>query len=137
MTQMFLSQSKNINEIFNIMSGELQKFAKWMCIKKLSLHVKKTECMIFSLQRISVSEKQIVLNGIPIEGVNMLKFLGVLIDEYLTWDQHVLFIIIKLLKGWEFFIAKRLLNASALLTLCYSFVYPYLIYCVEVWGKYY
>ena len=33
--------------------------------------------MIFSLKRISVSEKQIVLNGIPIERVKMFKFLGV------------------------------------------------------------
>ena len=85
-------QGKNINKMFNTMNGELQKLAEWMCINKLSLNVKKTEYIMFSLKRISVSEKQIVLNGIPIERVKMFKFLGGLIDEHLTWDQHVLFI---------------------------------------------
>ena len=100
-------QGKNINKMFNTMNGELQKLAEWMCINKLSLSVKKTEYIIFSLKRISVSEKQIVLNGIPIERVKMFKFLGGLIDEHLTWDQHVLFIKKKLLKGWEFFIKQN------------------------------
>ena len=48
--------------------------------------------MISSLTGISLSENQIVLNGIPIERGKMFKFLGVLIGEHLTWDQHVLFI---------------------------------------------
>ena len=129
-------QGKNINKMFNIMNGELQKLAEWMCINKLSLNVKKTEYMIFSLKRISVSEKQIVLNGIPIERVKMFKFLGVLIDEHLTWDQHVLFIKNKIAKGLGvLYKAKCLLNATTLLTLYYSFIYPYLIDCVEVWGS--
>ena len=34
-------QGKNISEMFNIMNGELQKPAEWMCINKLSLNVKK------------------------------------------------------------------------------------------------
>ena len=34
-------QGKNINEMINIMNGELQKLAEWMCINKLSLNVKK------------------------------------------------------------------------------------------------
>ena len=35
-------QGKNINEMINIMNGELQKLAEWMCINKLSLNVKET-----------------------------------------------------------------------------------------------
>ena len=73
-TNVFI-QGKNVNEMFNIMNGELQKLAEWMCINKLSLNVKKNEYMIFSLKRISVSEKQIVLNGIPIERIKMFKFM--------------------------------------------------------------
>jgi len=31
--------------------------------------------------------------------------------------------------------AKKVLNLKALRTLYYSFVYPYLDYCIEVWGS--
>ena len=34
-------QGKNLNEMFNIMNGELQKLAEWMFINELSLNVKK------------------------------------------------------------------------------------------------
>ena len=59
--------------------------------------------MIFILKRTSESEYQIVLDGIPFHRVKMFQLLCVLIDEHLTWDQHVLFIEIKLLKIREFF----------------------------------
>ena len=34
-------QGKNINEMLNIMNGELRNLTEWMCINKLSLNVKK------------------------------------------------------------------------------------------------
>ena len=33
--------------------------------------------------------------------------------------------------------ARKYLNQSALISLYYAFIYPYLNYCVEVWGNTY
>ena len=97
---------------------------------------KKTEYMIFKLKITFQSENHIILNGIPIERVQMFKFLDVLIDENLTWDQHVVFLKNdEIVKGLGvLYKSKRLLNATTLLKFYYSFIYTYLIYGIEVWG---
>ena len=117
--------------------GELQKLAEWVCNNMLSLNVKKKpEYMIFKLKITFQSENHIILNGIPIERVQMFKFLDVLIDENLTWDQHVVFLKNnKIVKGLGvLYKSKRLLKATTLLKFYYSLIYPYLIYGIEVWG---
>ena len=63
----------------------------------------KNDHMIFGLKITSQPDNQIVLNGISIEKVKTLKFLYILMDKHFIWNQHVLFVKIKLLKGWELF----------------------------------
>ena len=31
--------------------------------------------------------------------------------------------------------SRKILNINTLLSLYYSFVYPYIVYCIEVWGS--
>ena len=63
------------------------------------------------------------------------EFLGVIIDSKLTWKQHISHISGKIARSTGMIIkAKYYLNKNALLTLYYSFVYPYFTYCNHVWG---
>ena len=63
------------------------------------------------------------------------KFLGVIVDEKLTWFEHIQYIKCKIAKGIGIICkARKLLNSKTLCTLYYCFVYPDLNYCVEVWG---
>ena len=62
------------------------------------------------------------------------KFLGVLIDNKLTWKDHINYISGKSARGNRVIIkAREYLNKYTLLSLYYSFVYPYLTYCNQVW----
>ena len=59
-------------------------------------------------------------------------------DETFTWAPHICHIKSKIAKGIGIISkAKRLLNTTTLLTLYYSFVYPYFNYALEVWGDTY
>ena len=132
-TSVFVS-GKNLCSLIEIMNNELGKLAEWMCINKLSLNVKKTKFMLFTIRNVPISDT-LYINGETIERVDNFKFLGVLIDAKLTWNDHVQFIKKKISKGLGImYKAKKVLMPSTLLTLYYSFIYPYMLYCIEVWG---
>ena len=89
-TSVFVS-GKNLCSLIEIMNNELGKLAEWMCINKLSLNVKKTKFMLFTIRNVPISDT-LYINGETIERVDNFKFLGVLIDAKLTWNDHVQFI---------------------------------------------
>ena len=62
-------------------------------------------------------------------------FLGVIIDECLTWKPHVQNLTRKISKSLGIIYKSSFcLNKNSLCTLYYSLVYPYLYYCACVWG---
>lgn len=80
--------------------------------------------------------KKLYINNFELQKVNVVKFLGVLIDSKLSWSDHIKSVRSKLCKGIGILIkGRKVLKFSTLLTLYYSFLYPYLTYCIEVWGK--
>lgn len=63
------------------------------------------------------------------------KFLGVLLDNHLTFKPHVNYTKCKLSKNIGIMKkAKQYLNKKSLLSLYYAFIYPYLMYCIIIWG---
>ena len=68
--------------------------------------------------------------------VDKTKFLGVVIDKKLTFESHVQYIKGKINRGMGIiYKAGKYLNRDSLITLYYSFLYPYLNFCVTVWGN--
>ena len=92
-------QGKGLDHIIDVMNDELCKLSEWVAINKLSLHLKKTKCMIFSLRKEPISAKCVTLNGEIVDKVPIFKFLGVIIDDKLRWSDLVLYIKKKLSKG--------------------------------------
>ena len=79
-----------------------------------------------------------MIDGIKIEEVRKTKFLGVIIDNKLSWNDHVTHVASKVSRGLGMIIKTRnyLIN-KGLITLYYTFVYPYLTYCNHIWGNIY
>ena len=68
--------------------------------------------------------------------VNATKFLGVITDDKLSWFYHVQYVKTKISRGIGVIAtARKILQKSRLISLYYSFIYPYLNDCVEVWGN--
>jgi len=79
-----------------------------------------------------------MINGIELERVFEIKFLGVVIDNKLSWKLHINYIKTKISKSLAILNkAKDLLNQASLNMLYCSFILPYMTYCVEVWGNTY
>ena len=132
----FLS-GKNPDELIRSMNIEIDKILKWLNINKLTLNVKKTHYMFFRKSRSKLKlTEPLLINGEIIEMVNHTKFLGVVIDSFLSWRDHIQYICSKIARGTGIICkARKYFKESTLITMYYSFVYPYLCYCIEVWGN--
>ena len=84
-----------------------------------------------------MSSQEMNINDININRVSHTKFAGVIIDKKMSWAYHANYMQNKTFKGssYYFFKARRNLPKSYLICLYNSFILPYLIYCVEVWGN--
>ena len=94
--------------------------------------------MMFRVTRIKnkATEDRVHLCGNNLISVSNTKFLGVIIDSKLNWSDHITYIKNKMYKSIGIFTKiRRFLNKKTLRNLYFSFVYPYLTYCVEVWGN--
>jgi len=89
-TNIFLSDM-NLDRLMSIANCELALIASWFASNKLSLYLSKTKFIIFcnSRKQYAKTQVKIQLNDVVIEQVCFVKFLGVIIDEHLSWDKHI------------------------------------------------
>ena len=122
----------------SILNAEMEKLVIWLQANKLSLNINKTHYMIFSSKRKKVETNdggQVLISNLPIKRVCSTRFLGVILDERLNWQEHIACIKSKISKSIGIlYKAKRVFRSSTLLSLYNTLIYPYLMYCVEVWG---
>ena len=95
--------------------------------------------MIFRPRQKTLSiTKQIIKENNALGQVDNIKFLGVYIDQHLTWKTHVNFFAAKISKSVGLlYKAKCYLPSKSLLTLYYALIYPYLTYCNLIWASTY
>ena len=75
------------------------------------------------------------IDNTNIKEVQSIKYLGVILDNKLSWIQHISYVKSKISKGIGImYKARNYVNKNALLGLYHSYIYPYLIYCIESWG---
>ena len=89
MIQIYFSD-KCLTTLESRVNTEIQKISRWLQINKLSLNIKKTNYIIFKSKHKLINFKlNITIDNIEIEQVSFTKFLGVIINENLTWENHL------------------------------------------------
>jgi len=131
---------KSLDTLFQTVNAELSLAANWFSANKLTLNLDKTNYILFKSHRKSSPSQHPLLsiNGTPLSPVESTKFLGVYVDQHLTWNDHIKSISSKIAKNIGI-IARtaRILPPSIRLNLYYTLVYPYLAYCNLVWASTY
>ena len=132
----FFCSGNDLNCLAEKITNEMLKLKKWFNQNKLSLNLKKTKFMVFS----NLKQEEVVLSidGVDIERVNEFKFLGVVLDDKLTWKNHIAHVKSKVAKS--LFILNKVkydLEISIMRMLYCTLVLPYFMYCLEVWGNTY
>ena len=79
---------KNINSLEMRANLVLQDISQWFKLNKLSLNVKKCNFMLFTNKKMSY-DIMLKIDNLCIERVTQTKFLGVIINEKLSWENHI------------------------------------------------
>ena len=121
--------------LLNTVNSELKCIYEWICCNKLSLNVQKTQSMLFS-NSISTLPGNPSLINTPIDLVESTKFLGLFIDNKLSWQKHTTYLC-KLLSRNIGIINKFKLTfpSNILLDLYCTLILPYLNYGILAWGN--
>ena len=128
-----------ISDIEMKLSLDLTKVSYWLKENNLFLNIKKTECLLFGTrQRLKVSENaedfSVILNGTSITFSQVFKYLGVLLDNHLTFNEYINYVTTKVSKKLGMFSrVGTLLTTESANRLYKSMILPLLEYCDITW----
>ena len=125
--QLFIRANACINDLFD-----------WLCANKLSLNTRKTNYMLIqpSNKKYDFSNLNISVNGNTLSRENSCKFLGIYIDESLSWKKHLKYINSKISRSlFAMKQAKVFLPKESLRTLYFSLINSHIVYGILAWGN--
>ena len=138
-TNIFFTDN-NLDNMFKVVNEELSKLSDWFFANKLSLNVTKSSYILFGNKKLYKSHLNLTvkLNDVVLERVQNTKFLGVFIDEHLTWKCHISYVSGKVSRSIGIINKlKNKLPQTTLLCLYDTLVQSHFNYCNIVWGATY
>ena len=140
MTLTSFTETRTSKHFFETVNKELIHFSEWFKANKLSLNITKTKYTFF--HKLSVADDKqlklpnLIINKTHIKRETEMKFLGVILDENLTWKNHINVILykVKSQKTLAFYTKQKfLLSRKCLKDLYFSFIHSYLNYANIAW----
>jgi hypothetical protein len=152
-----LAEHNNLQTLITYVNAELQKLATWFKANKMAVNVSKTNYIIFRTRgkKIDADLPDVVFNSNDLDSVSpdpsliqklerihdnndvpklrSFKLLGILLDEYLTFNNHIAHICSKLSRAN--FCLRRISNfvsTKTLRTLYFSMFHSHLLYCSTI-----
>ena len=135
-TNVFLF-NKKCDILISDAKNTLIKLSKWFAANKLTLHLGKTSYTIFHPNSIHnhYCPNSFSFNGEVIKRSPYTKYLGLIIDEKLSWSYHINDLCKKILSYTGIFYRIRdTLPPACALQLYYAFVYSRISYGIEIYG---
>ena len=136
MTLTFYFLPKKLDTIESVVNHELKLLSQRLRSNKLSLNETKTELIIFRSPRKNLPrEPDIRINNYKLKLDSHVKYLGILIDEVLSWNKQIESICMKLARANGihsklcYFVPKDICTSAY-----YSLFYTHLIYGCLVWS---
>lgn len=140
-TTAYFSGNTNKN-LAKKMNGGLQNIYIWLCENKLRLNIKKTCFMTFLAGNAKVEDINLSINGININQFHdrsetkSIKFLGIHMDNKLTWKPHINYISNKVSHAlYSLNKVKHFLPVSALRSLYFALIHSHFNYGIITWGN--
>jgi hypothetical protein len=133
-TNVFYSSNSlaDIEQTGNMICANILDWSKY---NKLRLNATKTKLVIFRAKNKPMTTINVVMDGVTLEIVDTVKFLGVTLDSGLTWKPHIISLCKKLRKScgiaWK---VNHLLNVKQKRMLYFSFFYSHIYYNLLSYG---
>ena len=133
-SNLFFSHSDPLT-LLSIVNNELKNVHDWIRANKLSLNIEKTNYMLFSKTLIDL-HGDLIFNGNVLKRVSSVKFLGLFIDDKLTWKDHIDYVRKLISRNVGVLNKLRYSFPPSILQLLYStLILPHLNYGILAWGN--
>ena len=122
--------NKNVN-------ADLTRLCKWLRANKIALNTSKTEIILFKPKSVIITKHlNFRISGQRINLCKKVKYLGAILDEHLSWDDHISYITPKLSRACALLAKIRhFTNKSTLLNIYYALFNSHISYSNQVWGQ--
>ena len=124
------------NVLHTTVNLELCKIDNWLRANKLSLNYNKTNFMLLNSQNHNPTSFKVIVNNHRISPEDKLKYIGVLIDNKLSWKPHVQKVKTQLSRACGVLTKLKHNATQSVLKVVYnSLIQPYLNYSILNWGR--
>ena len=129
--------SNSLKDINNKINHDLKNIVEWLRANKISLNAGKTELVIFRSKNKRITKKlNFRISGQKIKICNKTKYLGIILDENLTFKPHLDKLKLKLNRGNCLLSKIRYyVQAGLLRTIYYALFDSHLRYGSQIWGQ--
>lgn len=130
-----LAKSKSLSDLETKINHHLKDIYTWFCCNKLSLNITKTKYLLFRSGRCT-TEPNLSIHTTKLIRYTSAKFLGVEIDDKLTWHKQISNISHRI----SYIIShlgriKYKINTNTAILLYNTLILPHLTYCNIVWAN--
>lgn len=138
-TSIFL-KGHSLSSMSEAMNNGINLVNEWLINNKLSLNVSKTNYMIMSTKGKKFDENmcKLIIDGVSLKRVHETNFLGIILDDKLTWKSHIDHICKKVSRTIGLLTkARKSIGTNSLVVLYNAIIKPYFTYCNIIWGNTY
>jgi hypothetical protein len=129
-----LFSDRSLTESLQTASNALAVVFNWFVSNKLNLNIDKTHFILFSTM--DRCDDVLFVNNTIVNRVQSTKFLGLFIDENLSWSNHIKFLHGKLSKSLGLLLfASHCIPRDVLLTMYFALFHSVITYILLIWGN--
>lgn len=121
----------NLQDAIRMINSDLNLISEFLRMLRLKINVLKTKAMIINAR--GQTSSNIIIDDQPIEIVNTMKYLGIMVDYQLTFNENIEYMVKKIAKKVSLLARIRdKIDRETSVTLFKTIVSPHLDYCSSV-----
>lgn len=136
---LLIVQGKRFNDVCALSQDILNYALEWSRLFKLEFNPSKTKVMMIYKKTRTVESIDLTLGNVPIEEVQQMRYLGIIVDNKLQWKQHITYVSNKVEKALLGFlrVSKNVFGVNTdVLRLVYNQgIVPIISYASGAWGN--
>jgi hypothetical protein len=134
------ASAKTFKEAAEILNRNLKIVSVWLRVNKVKLNVSKTKCLVVTISKNKLTKlsteltvNPIIIDDEPIEYVESFKYLGVIIDNHLRFEDHVTYVIRKIATKINYLgRMSRILSLNTKKLIYNCIIAPHFDYCASI-----
>ena len=130
-------EAETPEKLESVLNKELKQLHSWLIVNRLSLNIEKTNFVIFHPYNKPLRQKiTLKIQKKAIAEKNYVKYLGIMIDSGLIWQEHIDRVTQKNSRAIGLMYKIRpYINKKVMIILYYSLLFSHINYAIEVWGS--